>query len=194
MDSQDENRVGWRKVICLVVVVTSCSGVIEEQEGEGPLSSGGGFRVSTDRAETGETWSAGSIPLCKPDTDQVVTLIGIAPVSVIGRVRLEGVGVRTTLWGEPDGPSDPDTHMVGIRQGVPAGVRSARGYSVPTCGSPDEPVGEVVVTLTMTGDEGGALDGLRVTYRADGRDHAFTSPFGFGLCGPDGQAPICLER
>jgi hypothetical protein len=89
-------------------------------------------------------------PYCRRDTDQVVTLIGIAPLSVTGRVRLEGIGVRTTLWGEPDGPSDPDTHMVGIDRGIPAGVRSARGYNVPTCGSPDEPVGEVLVTLTMT--------------------------------------------
>jgi hypothetical protein len=173
-------------ITSLIIAAASCSGVIQERDGEGPLFalSGDGLMVSTERAASGETWSAGSIPLCKRDPASTIVLTGIEALRVSGQVRLEGVGVRTTRWGLPDGPSDPDTHMVGIHRGTPTGVRSPRGYEVPTsCSSSKDPVGEIVVTLTKTGDAGGMLDGLRVTYEVAAEEHVFDLQFGFALCG-----------
>lgn len=172
----------------LVAVASSCSGVIEEEDGEGPLYAldGDGVMVTRSDAAIGEVWSAGSVPLCKQDADATVVLTRIEPMRVSGDVRVEGVRVRTTRWGEPDGPSDMDIHMVGLSPGVPAGLRPPRGYAVPTsCDSPSDPVGEVVVTLTKTGARGGALDGLLVGYRADGRVHEFELRFGVSLCGTE---------
>ena len=42
-----------------------------------------------------------------------------------------------------------------------------------------------MVTLTKTGARGGALDGLLVGYRADGRVHEFELRFGVSLCGTE---------
>jgi hypothetical protein len=168
------------------VVASSCSGVIEEEDGEGPLSSlgGSGMTVAQRYVTVGEVWSAGSVPLCKEDADATVLLTRLEPMRVRGDVRLVGVAVRTTLWGDPDGPSDMDTHMVGLSPGVPAGLRSPPGYEVPTsCDSSSDPVGEVVVTLAKTGPRGGSLDGLLLEYQVDGQLHRFELRFGVGLCG-----------
>lgn len=107
-------------------------------------------------------WSAGTVLLCRTDPAVAPRIRSVNAISVSGSVRLDGVGVRTTQWGEQGTPSDPDTHLVGTVMGVPAGLRSPDGYVVPTtCENTAEPVGEIVVTLTKTSVEGGQLDGLR---------------------------------
>lgn len=160
---------------------------------DGPLYAlvGSGVTVSRSDAAIGEAVSAGSVPLCKKDANASVTLTSIEPMRVRGEIRLEGIAVRTTRWGEPDGPSDIDTHMVGLSSDIPAGLRPPRGYEVPTsCDSPSDPVGEVVVTLTKTGLRGGTLDGLLVRYETEGRFHEFELGFNVSLCGTD-NSPGC---
>ena len=50
---------------------------------------------------------------------------------------------------------------------------------------------EVVVTLTKTGPEGGALNGLRVTYSEGATPHELTMHFSFGLCGTGASSTPC---
>ena len=53
---------------------------------------------------------------------------------------------------------------------------------VPTdCENVDGSVGEIVVTLTKTSEQGGALDGLRVSYMVNDEEHVFDIAFHFGL-------------
>jgi hypothetical protein len=180
-------RAGSRRAIpvagLLFLCAVACAARIEE-DGAGPLRPAGGFSVSQADVERGEIWSAGSIPLCTDDPGVPATLLAIEPVRVVGQVEVEGIGVRITHWGEPDGPSDVDTHMVGLHPGVPAGLQTPRDFLVDTsCPSPNDPVGEIVVTLRKTGSAGGMLDDLLVTYRAEGETHRVRLVFGFALCG-----------
>jgi len=62
---------------------------------------------------------------------------------------------------------------------------------VTTCPNPKAPVGEIVVTLTKEGSEGGALDGLRLVYDADGQTHLLVLNFHFGLCGTGNFSTPC---
>jgi hypothetical protein len=180
--------------LAVMMVVAACSKpVVTELDGEGPLRAlkGDEVTVTRGRASVGETYSAGSIPLCRPD-GQVITLRNIRAERIFGAVRLEGIAVRTTHWGLPDRPSDPDSHMVGTMVGRPAGLRPAAGYRVPTtCASMEEPVGEVVVTLEKTGQSGGGLNGLDVRYVAGDQLHVAKVAFGFALCGTDRRVSKC---
>lgn len=65
--------------------------------------------------------------------------------------------------------------------GAPDGLQAPKGYVVPTRCANDDPVGEVVVTMTKTGPEGGSLDGLRASYVVDDEEHVFDIGFHFGL-------------
>jgi hypothetical protein len=173
----------------------ACRGpsTIDENDGDGPLRVFNGDRVTVSRgtAEVGKTYSAGSMPLCRRD-GSTVSLVSIDPLKILGEVRLEGVRVRTTHWAPPDQPGDPNTNMVGIMEGAPSGLRTPAEYSVPTsCASAADPVGEIVVTLMKTGDAGGGLDGLRLTYDVDGQLHTFRVPFQFQLCGTDKRVDRC---
>jgi hypothetical protein len=152
----------------------------------GPLYAllGSGVTVTRSDVTVGEMRSAGSVPLCKKDAEAAVILASIEPLNVRGDVRLDGVAVRTTRWGEPDGPSDIDTHMVGRSPGVPAGLRPPRGYEVPTsCDSPSDPVGGSWSRSPRRGARGGTLDGLLLRYVAEGQLHEFELRSGVSLCG-----------
>lgn len=117
---------------------------------------GGRVGVSQQDVPIGEVWSAGSLPLCKSEASDVVTLRSIDPVEVRGDVHLEGVAVRTTRWASPMGTSTP-TWSVSAQASPPGSELRAAIRQVPTtCDSPDEPVGEVVVSMTRPG---GRADG-----------------------------------
>ena len=133
--------------------------------------------------------------LCKKHADERVTLQSVEPVSVQGQVRLDGIGARMTHYAKANGSSDPDNVLVGTMPGTPAGLQSPGGFLVEsTCPNTRAPVGEIVVTMTKTGPQGGSLDGLRVVYTANGRTHQLTLGFHFGLCGGGSFAVPCREE
>jgi hypothetical protein len=168
--------------------------IIVDRDGEGALvyAPGTSFGVDKSIVSVGETWSAGSVTLCKKRQGDQVTLNSVRPVNVKGQVRLDGIGARTTHYAKPNGPSDPETHLVGTMPGMPAGLESPNGFRVQTtCPNSRAPVGEIVVTLTKVGPEGGSLDGLRILYTAKGQMHELTLPFHFGLCGGGQFAVRC---
>lgn len=171
-------------------------GVIVDRNGEGALvyEPGSGFGVDKTIVKIGEPWSAGSVTLCKKSADEQVTLKDVEPVSVRGQVLLDGIGVRATHYANPNGHSSPETHLVGTMPGAPKNLQPAAGFRVPTdCPNSQALLGEIVVTLTKTGPEGGSLDGLRVVYSANGETHELTLPFRFGLCGTGDFAVPCKE-
>ena len=172
------------------------SDVIVDRNGEGALlyAPGSGFGVDKTIVNVGEPWSAGSVTLCKKSEEVEVTLQDVEPVSVKGQVRLDGIGVRATHWGKPTGHSSPQTHLVATMPGTPDNLRPAAGFRVPTdCPNTQALVGEIVVTLTKTGPEGGSLEGLRIAYTTDGETHELTLPFHFGLCGTGDFAAPCKD-
>jgi hypothetical protein len=121
-----------------------------------------------------------------------VELRDVQAVSIKGEVRLDNIGTRTTHWGEVGGRSDPDTHLVGTSPEMPEGLQPPDGFAViTTCPNSMAPVGEIVVTLTKIGAEGGRLDGLRIIYSADGELHELVLGFRFGLCGSGSFAEPC---
>ena len=186
-------RGQFTTILFVAIVATGCWSSGTTRSG-GPLYVFGGnaITVSDSRTPTGEARSAGSIPLCLPDTDADITLQRIDPIDVVGEVHLDGFGVRTTHWGRPHGPGNPDTEMIGIEKSIPRDVRSPAGYRVPTpCDGTTRRVGEVVVTLTKTGAGGGSLQGLRITYRADGSTYATDVAFSFFLCGTQAEDRYC---
>lgn len=179
-------RGQFATILFLAIVATGCLSNGTTRSG-GPLIVLGGnaITVSDNRTPVGEARSAGSIPLCLPDADADITLQRIEPIDVVGEVHLDGIGVRTVDWGKPSGAGNDGTEMmVGIEKSIPPDVQSPAGYRVPTpCNETSRRTGEVVVTLTKTGAEGGSLQGLRITYRADGSTYANDVAFGFVLCG-----------
>ena len=83
-------------VVALLLV--ACGGWIDQHEdGEGELFSSphSSWGVGKGIVNTGETWSAGSIPLCKSSNRRVV-LQSVEALSIVGDVRLDSVLVRTT--------------------------------------------------------------------------------------------------
>jgi hypothetical protein len=175
---------------------TDHPGLIVDQNGEGALVSvpGSGFGVDKTVVNIGEPWSAGSVTLCKKSADEQVTLKDVQPVSVRGQVRLDGIGVRATHYAKPNGHGSPDKSLVATMPGAPGNLQSPAGFEVPTDGPNSQALlGEIVVTLTKTGPEGGSLDGLRVVYTADGETHELTLTFHFGLCGTGDFAVPCKE-
>jgi hypothetical protein len=172
------------------------SGVIVDQNGEGALvyTPGSGFGVDKTIVKIGEPWSAGSVTLCKKSAGDQVTLQDVEPVSVKGQVRLDGIGVRATHYAKPNGHGSPEDSLVATMPGTPENLQPAAGFQVPTdCPSSRALLGEIVVTLTKTGPEGGSLDGLRVIYMANGETHELTLSFHFGLCGTGDSAVPCKE-
>jgi hypothetical protein len=170
--------------------------VIVDRNGEGALVyvPGSGFGVDKTIVKIGEPWSAGSVTLCRKSADEQVTLKDVEPVSVKGQVRLEGIGVRATHYAKPNGHSSPQTSLVGTMRGAPDDLQPAAGFQVPTdCPNSRALLGEIVVTLTKTGPEGGRLEGLRIVYIANGETHELTLPFHFGLCGTGDFAVPCKE-
>jgi hypothetical protein len=132
------------------------------------------------------------VTLCKKSQGDEVTLQSVQPVSIQGQVALEGIGARTTHYAEPKGNSDPDTHLVGTTRGIPGGLQPPAGFRVETtCPNHQAPVGEIVVTLTKTGPQGGGMDGLRIRYKDDEETHELTVGFHFGLCGTGRFAVPC---
>jgi hypothetical protein len=175
---------------------TDRTGVIVDQNGDGALvyAPGSGFGVDKTVVKMSEPWSAGSVTLCKKSADDQVTLRSVEAVSVKGQVRLDGIGVRATHYAKPDGSSSPQTSLVGTMPGAPKNLRPAAGFQVPTdCPNSRALLGEIVVTMTKTGPEGGSLDGLRVVYMANGETHELTLTFHFGLCGTGDFAAPCKE-
>lgn len=167
--------------------------VIVDRNGEGALhyAPETGFGVDKTIVDVGVAWSAGSVTLCKKSATDHVILQRVDAVSVRGQVRLDGIGVRTTHYAEP-GHSNPNTHLVGTMRGVPDGLQSPDGFRVvTTCPDSRAPVGEIVVTMTKTGAEGGSLDDLRLLYSANGVVHQLTLRFHFGLCGTGRRAVPC---
>jgi hypothetical protein len=181
----------------VALLLSGCGGWIDHHEdGEGELFSSphSSWGVRKGIVDTGETWSAGTIPLCK-SSDRPVVLQSVEAVSTTGEVRLESVLVRTTHWANPEDPPALDGNaMIGTFPGLPKGLRPAAGYVVPsTCEDTTDPVGEVVVTLTKTGEAGGRMEGLRVSYAADRGLHVFDIGFSFELCGTGGGILPCQE-
>lgn len=131
--------------------------MIVDRNGEGALhyAPETGLGVDKTIVDVGVARSAGSVTLCKKSATDHVILQRVDAVSVKGQVRLDGIGVRTTHYAEP-GHSNPNTHLVGTMRGVPDGLQSPDGFRVVTTW-PDSraPIGEIVVTMTKTGAEGG---------------------------------------
>jgi hypothetical protein len=177
--------------------LASCGGAarssaIVDRDGIGAFATGSPWGVNKTIVKIGQPWSAGSVTLCKKSQADEVVLQGIAAESVAGQIRLDGIGVRTTLWGKKNRPSNPNTHLVGTRPGVPNGLHDPAGFTVvTTCPSPKAPVGEIVVTLTKTGPKGGALDGLKVDYEDNSELHELVINFHYGLCGTGEFAVPC---
>lgn len=170
--------------------------MIEDRGGVGALhyEAGGSWGVDQGSVKTGATWSAGGVTLCKKSSEVGVRLLDVQAVSVRGQVRLDGIGVRTTHWNKPYGPGNPDTHLVGSMKGIPEGIRTPAGFQVETtCPNSKSPVGEIVVTLTKVGPEGGTLRGLRLEYEADGKAHELVLDFHFGICGTGDFADSCVQ-
>jgi hypothetical protein len=193
-----------RPLVCFAIAIAllvGCqsgdhSGVIVDRNGEGPLvyRPGSGFEVDKTIVNVSEPWSAGSVTLCKKSADEQVTLKDVEPVSVRGQVRLEGIGVRATHYAKPDGHGSPENSLVGTMPGAPANLQPPAGFRVPTdCPNSRALLGEIVVTLTKTGPEGGSLEGLRVIYTSNGETHEVTLSFHFGLCGTGDFAVPCKE-
>jgi hypothetical protein len=175
---------------------TDHPGVIVDQNGEGALvyTPGSGFGVDKTIVKIGEPWSAGSVTLCKKLADEQVTLKDVEPISVRGQVRLDGIGVRAAHYAKPNGHGSPDKYLVSTMPGAPKNLRPAAGFRVPTdCPNSRALLGEIVVTLTKTGPEGGTLEGLRVTYTANGETPEVTLSFHFGLCGTGDFAVPCKQ-
>ncbi len=180
--------------VAAFLVIRSPGSIVLDGPGVGAFTKPSDTSWGVDKTivEIGEPWSAGSITLCKKSSGDHVVIRDVTPVSVRGQVRVDGIGVRTTRWGKPDGPSDPKRHLVGTMRGVPDGLQDPRGFTVTaTCPDPDAPVAEIVVTLTKTGEQGGALDGLLVTYDLDAVRHQLTLDFHYGLCGTGDVAVPC---
>jgi hypothetical protein len=181
-------------------ILASCSGSIIVDRGDiGAFTydPGTSWGVTKTRVQIGVPWSAGGILLCKKSQDDVVVLQDIKPVSVVGQVRLDGIGVRNSHYVKRDQKAyDPATHLVGTMRGVPDGLHDPVGFTVDTtCPSLTALVGEIVVTLTKTGSEGGALDGLRVDYKENTKPHELVINFHFGLCGTgESSTPCAAER
>lgn len=181
-------------LVCCDSVGDGNRSLVVDRNGQGALVYAPGARFGVDKsiASVGDTWSAGSVTLCKKSAATDVTLKRVDPVTIRGEVRLDGIGARTTHYANPDGHSNPNSHLVGTMPGTPKGLRSPRGFHVvTTCPTSAAPVGELVVTLTKTGPEGGSLDGLRILYDADGQTHELTIQFHFGLCGSGQFAVPC---
>jgi len=154
------------------------------------------FGVDKTRLDDGATYSAGSILLCKKDQSERVMLRHIEPVSVVGQIRLDEIGVRMTHPGSKNSRGgNPDTQVIGTLPGVPNGLHDPGGFAVvTTCSSPRALVTEIVVTLTKTGSEGGALDGIRVDYRDGTELHELVIHFHFGLCGTGASTVPCAPH
>jgi len=171
----------------LLSALASCSdGLALEEDGEGSvaMSPGAGWGVVWKEARTGQTWWQGGVTMCRTSPSVEPRLVSVEAVSVEGAVRLEGIWARTAKWGVPDRPADPDTHLAGLMRRPPDGLAEPRGYVVPTtCEDDRDPVGEIVVALTKTGETGGLLSGLRVVYRDGTGVHVFVTDFSFVLCG-----------
>lgn len=193
----DRWPLAWYAIaIALLVSCQSADhpGVIVDRNGEGALvyTPGSGLGVDKTIVKISEPWPAGSVTLCKKSADEQVTLKDVESLSVRGQVRLDGIGVRATHYASPNGHSSPQTHLVATMPGAPEDLQPAAGFRVPTdCPNSRALVGEIVVTLTKTGPEGGSVDGLRVVYMANGETHELSLPLHFGLCGTGDFAVHC---
>jgi hypothetical protein len=166
----------------------------EETDGGGDLTVLDGEQsvLVKGRVRTGETWSIGAIPLCKSASDVVVKLLDVEPVSVTGSIVLEDVGVRTSAWAPTDATGNPLQVMTASYRGVLPGLQRPSGFVVPTaCQTVTGAVGEVIIVATKTGDEGGEMQGLRITYESRGGTHFFTARAGFVLCGSGTETDGC---
>jgi len=175
-------------VLAALVVQAACSrGTVIEQDGQGGIFSMKGESTGYwhGRAIIGQMWTAGGVTLCRSTPDVVARVVSIEPVKVTGEVRVDAIRVRTSLRPPPDLPVDdwdPNVYLFNGPGPAPSNALSPAGYLVPTaCLGPK--VGEVITTMTKTGPAGGMLQGLKVTYRWDGRLHQFVIPWTFGLCG-----------
>lgn len=177
-------------VLAALLLTSACSrDLITEQDGQGGVFSslkGSPAGYFHGRAKVGQMWTAGSVMLCRSTPDVVARLASIEPVEVTGEVKVDAIHVRTSLRPGPEGDLNPNVYLVGGEPGPsPSNAQQPAGYLVPTAcrGGPGTKVGEVLMTMTKTGPAGGMLQGLRVTYRWDGRLHEFVIPWTFGLCG-----------
>lgn len=175
-------------VLAVLLVTAACSrGLVTEQDGQGGILSMGGTSREywRGRAEVGQMWTAGGVTLCRSTPDVVARIVSIEPVKVTGEVRVDAIHVRTSLRPPPDlgfEDWDPNVHLFNGPGPAPSNALPPAGYLVPTaCRGPK--LAEVMTTMTMTGPAGGMLEGLKVTYRWEGRLHQFVIPWTFGLCG-----------
>ena len=102
-------RMSCRCSLVLALVLTSCfwshsRGPIVDGDGNGAftLDPNSNWGVGVSHAKVGETWSAGSVTLCKKPSERTVTLQSIEPISVTGQVRLDGIGVRHAFYLGPN--------------------------------------------------------------------------------------------
>jgi hypothetical protein len=177
-------------------MLVGCSGgvIVDNVDTSAFVYDPAAWGVNKTIVEIGQLWSAGSITLCRKSQNGRVVLQDVSAVSVVGQVRLDGIGVRTAHYSGPNEEPDPDIHLIGTLPRVPAGLRKAAGFVVTTtCPTSEAPVVEIVVTLTKIGPQGGALDGLKVEYRENSSPHELTINFHFGLCGTGESAVPCAK-
>lgn len=180
----------------LVVVAVRSRGVVVERDGEGGIiSSGGvghGYLNGKDNTKVGRAWTSGGETLCRTAEDVVARIVSIEPVEVVGEVRVEAIKVRSAYRPPPDQRFedwDPMTQLFNGPGPGPPNAREPAGFLVPSDCDHGEPLGEILTTMRKTGPGGGWLEGLLVTYRWEGRLHAFVIPWTFALCGT--KTPIC---
>ena len=193
---RDPARAALIAAILLALSVAGChsGGPVVDDRDVGAFTSDPSavWGVIKGRVQMDHPYSAGSVTLCKKPSDQTVTLQAIEPVAVAGQIQVDGIGVRSALPPDREGPSNPAKYLVGTMSGSPRGLHDPAGYVVATtCLDKNAPVTEVVVTLTKTGPEGGALNDLRVTYSDGATPHELTMHFSFGLCGTGASSTPC---
>lgn len=167
----------------LALLLLACGPDGSHADGAGALEGFGGdsILVSTTAAEPGQTWSAGSWPLCRT-SEASVWLRSIRPVGVVGDIDVEAVLVQETQRLGPDEPAQG----IGLEKVVlpRSKYSSPEGFEVvPRCGGTR--VVEVAAQVRKVSDGGGALDGLRVEYEVDGRPRWFVLPATFVVCGAE---------
>lgn len=193
MRDRREGRGAWARValLALLAFAGACSrGVIVEQDGEGGILSTGGGGWSEywhGDAVVGQLWTKGGITLCRTRRDVVARIVSVRPAKVVGELRVVAIKVRTAFRLPADQTFedyDPLRHLFNGPGPGPPNARDPAGYVVPTaCRGPKMKLGEILVTMELTGPGGGWIEGLEVTYRWEGRLHRFVIPKTLGLCG-----------
>lgn len=138
---------------------------------------------ATHTDPVGQVWAATGVPLCTKGHTPI-TLTRLEPVDVTGQIRVDRILAQPGHWGE-----------LAFYRGTPPGSRPASGFVIPSpspCACP--PRYQAIVLAHRTGPDGGAVNGLRVHYRAGRAQGVLTIAFTYVLCGKRGPTGQCQDR